>query len=115
MITCANDIAEKFLDEVKAKAKERGCLEALEKQLDYLGSYGCSEDPEYSQCVLMRDFAEMSFSFTMLCKSKDIKGTYQYWFSGGMLFYPGKGKPSVPDQLSVSLSTSDEDHWEVHT
>jgi hypothetical protein len=115
MITLPNKMSEDYLAEVKAQAKERGILEKLEKQLAYLGSYGCSEDPEYSQCVLMRDFSEMSFHFTMLKKAKDIKGTWEYWFSGAMIFYAGAGKPGVPEQFSVSLDTTNEDRWEVHT
>ena len=111
-----NDDAQKYLDDVKAAAKARGCLDKLERQLEYLSTYGCSDDPEYSRCSMMKDLGgSMSFCFTMLKKSKDIKGTWEYWFSGAMIFYAGAGKPGVPEQFSVSLDTTNEDRWEVHT
>lgn len=111
-----NDYAQKYLEDVKASAKARGCLEKLEKQLAYLDTYGCSQDPTYSKCNMMKDIGgSMSFAFTMLSKSKDTPGTWEYWFEGALIFYAGAGKPGVPNQFSVSLDTTNEDRWEVHT
>ena len=111
-----NSTVQLYLDDVKAAAKARGCLDKLEKQLAYLDTYGCSQDPTYSKCILFRDLGgSMSFAFTMKSKSKDVPGTWDYWFEGGLIFYAGAGKPGVPEQFSVSLDTTNEDRWEVHT
>lgn len=96
-------------------AQQNGIAEDLEKNLDYLAKYGCSEDPEYTKCVLGKDFSPHSYVFTMYRRSKP-GAEYQPWFSGAMIFHPGGGQPD--GTLAVTLDNLDgkaKPRWHIHT
>lgn len=101
---------------VKAFAESVGAQAELQKQLDYLATYACHDDPERTRCHLMADFAPHSFTFTMEKRSSD-GAEYTYWFNGGLI-YRGPGQPldgSAP-ALTVDISPSNKTHdWSVHT
>lgn len=101
---------QEHFDRVVAEAARRGLMPELQKQLDYLGSYGCHIIPNNTRCDLGYDFAPMSFSFLMyVLDGKE----YKPWFNGGLIFHPGV---TGPDQsLSCELVGSDTPHWSVHT
>ena len=100
-------------DQVRAWAEQHGCLDQLQKKLDYLTEY--SDEP--TTCELYRDFAPHSFEFVM----KRADGSR--WFNGGLI-YSGPGQPldgSFP-ALTVSInnffnrrSDAPLHDWSVHT
>jgi hypothetical protein len=86
----------------------------LERELEYLGSYACHDEPEQTRCELFPDFAPLSFFFVMYNKSKK-DGEYKPYFNGGLIFHgphDGFGSGSAPT-FSVSLNA--EHGWSVHT
>ena len=99
---------------VRAFAKECGYEAALDKTLDYLGTYAEHGDVGKTRCDLGWDFAFQSFSFLMYRRQED--GEYRLWFNGGCI-YSGPRTPldgSGP-QFTVSLDPSSEPRWSVHT
>jgi len=90
---------EEYLSEVREQASDLGVRAALEDRLTYLAGYACrvdgGDDPERTRCVLMSDFAPLSFYFEMQLRAPD--GEYMPWFNGGCIFH------------------KDEMTWSVHT
>ena len=103
------------MKKVRAFAEKVGKAEQLQKQLDYLASYACSEDnPNRTRCDLWEDFAPYSFRFMMMIRDED-KGGFTDWFNGGLIFHGAhdNGGDGGPPTYSVNLSPTD--GWAVHT
>jgi hypothetical protein len=104
---------QEYLGEVRAQADKMGMRGSLEKQLEYLATYACHTDLENTRCDLFKDFAPLSFGFTMYVKDEKT-GEYKRWFNGGCLFYnAGESGVSGP-QFSCRLD-SRESGWTIHT
>lgn len=103
-----------YFDEVKEFATKHELMPKLQEQLDYLGRYACPEDDnQRTVCYLYADFAPFSFSFTMNIRKKD--GSYERFMNGGLIYFgPSEGGVGAP-QYSVSLRSSEEARWEIHT
>jgi hypothetical protein len=99
---------QEYFDSVVKFAEDNGLKAELQEQLDYLANYGGT--PDYTECVLFRDFAPQSFQFELLRKG-------QHWMSGGLIFHgphDNGGDGGMPT-LSVSLNPDTKPHWQVHT
>ncbi len=96
------------LEQVREFATQAGLRRQLERQLDYLASYG----EGHNQVVLGYDFAPHSFSFAVY--RPGAKDDRRFRFNGGLIFQgpscPGDG--SFPS-LSVSLASGT--GWFCHT
>jgi len=110
---------EQYLKDVQAKADELGLREDLEKSLEYLAEYACDdENPDNTKCVLGKDFAPYSFSFTMYKKArcKDVLDEpWKYWFNGGMILHgahDGHGSGQAPTFSTCLTPTTG---WSIHT
>ena len=106
-----------YLADVRATADKLGKRDKLEKELAYLDAYACNEedDPEHTntECVLTKDFAPLSFNFTINKKQDD--GSYQPWFFGGLIFHgnhDGGGNGGAP---TYSVCLTPQDGWSIHT
>jgi hypothetical protein len=105
-----------YLQEVLGVARLRGVQDRLQRRLDYLSNYANDgEDKAHTKCVLVKDFAPLSFFFTMLSR-KNPTEPYECWFCGGLVFHgahDGYGSGAAPT-LSVSVEPV-EDDWSVCT
>jgi hypothetical protein len=100
------------LEKVREFARSMNLEEKLERQLDYLGSYACHEDPERTRCQLYTDFAPHSFTFVM--ERKNPLGEYERWFNGGLI-YNGPDCPNDGSFPALTVSFGDSIGWSVHT
>jgi hypothetical protein len=104
---------EEYLAKVREEADKIGMRAKLEEQLAYLDGYAGRDE---TRCDLYKDFAPLSFGFTMYKKSKSgpFEGEYLRWFNGGCIYYGptdmGVGEP----QLSVRL-VAGEAGWSINT
>ena len=110
------DMTDGYLDEVKASPQAQAIegSASLQKMLDYLASYADHDENGRTRCVLYRDFAPLSFAFTMEVR-KSPEDEYEYWFNGGLIFHgphDNGGDGGFPT-LSVNLNPTD--GWSVHT
>jgi len=103
------------LEAVKAFAARTNQTENLQEKLDYLGNYACNSGRQ-SRCLLFRDFAPQSFTFSMELKREDEPDdAYRPWFVGGLIYHgphDGHGSGSGP---TFSCCLSPTDGWSVHT
>lgn len=102
-----------YLEEVKAStpAQEIKGHMSLTEMLAYLDTYANHRD---TRCVLFKDFAPLSFAFTMEVR-KSPEEEYRQWFNGGLIFHgdhDGGGDGGDPT-LSVNLNPME--GWSVHT
>jgi hypothetical protein len=107
------DRTDGHLEGVKSAAKKMGKLEQLEKELGYLGNYA-QHDGRETRCLLYKDFAPLSFAFTMEVRSPE-NPEWARWFNGGLIFHgevDGYGSGKAPT-YSVTLNPTD--GWSVHT
>jgi len=111
-----DDETKPYLQEVKDFAAKSGREKDLQEMLDYLAAYACGEGDEYdhakTKCVLYKDWAPLSFGFTMYIRKA---GKYTRWFNGGLLFHgkhDGFGLGSSPT-FAVTLNPTD--GWSIHT
>ena len=102
-----------YLDEVKVIAEKIGKLDSLQEQLEYLDTYACHDDPTKTKCVLGKDFAPLSFSFTMQRRNKD--GEYEYWFNGGCIFHGQHDNGGDGGAPTFSVNLEPTDGWSIHT
>jgi hypothetical protein len=88
---------QEYFDSVTAWAKEKGLMQELQDQLDYLANFGGT--PEFTECMLFKDFAPQSFYF-------EIKKNGSHWFNGGLIFHGphDNGGDGGPPTLAVSNS-----------
>jgi len=96
------------LSEIRAFAEKVGKAAQLKEKLDYLGNYSDRE----TKCVLYRDFAPHSLSFTM---EEKVEGDWRPWFNGGLIFHgnhDGFGSGEAP---TLSVCVNPTDGWSVHT
>lgn len=61
-----------YLREVRAFAKRIGMYDQLEERLRYLDRYANHGQTDKTECVLMKDFAPYSFSFTMRKRARSF-------------------------------------------
>jgi hypothetical protein len=96
------------LEAVRDSARQMGLSEKLERQLDYLATYG---NHNY-QCILCKAFAPYSFDFALY--RPGAKDARKFIFNGGLIFQcphcPADG--SFPS-LTVSLASGT--GWFCHT
>jgi hypothetical protein len=98
-----------LLDEAKAFADKAGLAVNLQQNLDFLDNYAGKEN---TVCVLSKDFALLSFNFTVY---RLINGERKLWFNGGLLFHgshDGHGSGAAPT-LAVTLEPTT--GWSIHT
>jgi len=109
MLKVYNDeLNRKYFVEVLKFARTSGRYKNFLDKLNYLHEY--SKD---SKCILYKDFAPMSFGFTMFKKTEN--GEWKRWFCGGLIFhgsFDGYGSGSGPT-FSVTLTKTD--GWAIHT
>jgi hypothetical protein len=96
------------LDKIKAFAEETGRSEQLQEKLDYLANYGAQE----TRCVLFHDSSPQCLTFHMHQKRD---GEWEYWFSGGLIFYNAGDAGSAAPQFSTRISDIDKSGWSVNT
>ena len=89
-----------YFQTVLEKAKEMGprVTAQLQDKLHYLDEYACRPsvdelDPARTRCVLYKDFAPLSFTFSMFKRGGD--GEYKFWFNGGLIFFANDSSWSV--------------------
>lgn len=115
MLKCFDDLAEKHLEEVRQFADKAGLRADLEAILARLASWGHTDK---SRCVLLKDFAPMSFAFHIERLMED--GTYKFNFNGGLIYHgphDGFGDGSAPS-FSVDLGSifgPQKPGWSIHT
>jgi len=84
MIHFHNPDAHYHYNSVLQFAEFIGKKEDLLERLDYLANYACHDNPNKTQCVLVKDFSPNSFYFNM--RRLDEDNVYQFWFNGGLIF-----------------------------
>ena len=99
---------QEYFEKVKAWAKEKGLMPELQKELDYLDTFGGSQ--KTAECHLYKDFAPQSFYFEMMRDGKR-------WFNGGCIFHGphDNGGDGGAPTFSVSLNPDTKPHWQIHT
>jgi hypothetical protein len=103
-----------YLESVRAFARRIGKHEQLQKQLDYLSTYGETDEYE-TLCQLGKDFAPHSFSFRVLrVKRGDLESTATFRFNGGLI-YQGPDSPADGSFPSLTVSLAEGTGWFVHT
>ena len=98
------------LAEAREFAEAHGLGGNLEAKLNYLASYAGGKT---TRCRLFKDFAPLSFEFTMERLRPD--GTWEYWFHGGLIFHgdhDGHGSGASP---TLSVTVSPATGWSIHT
>jgi hypothetical protein len=111
-VLIVNELAKEHLEKVRGFARSMNLEEKLERQLQYLGSYACHEEPEKTRCNLYTDFAPHSFTFRMEMKNK--QGEYEPWFFGGLI-YNGPDSPNDGSFPALTVSFDNSIGWSVHT
>lgn len=105
---------QEHFDVVKKFAEEAGRMEELQKELDYLGNYACTEeDPDRTRCRLGYDFSPYSFYFIM--DVKDNNGGYKRWFNGGLIYHGNHDRGGDGGMPTLSVNLTPQDGWRVHT
>jgi hypothetical protein len=95
------------LESVREVARHMGLSRQLEKQLDYLATYG----DEGCQCTLAKDFAPYSFDFALY--KPGPKEERKFWFNGGLI-YQGPGLPADGSFPSLTVSLASSTGWFCH-
>lgn len=84
-----------------------GKLQFLKTKLDWLATYGGTEDA--CEVPLYKDSAPLSFGFDIYrLEEKDGAKGRKHWFTGGLLFH---GKPDQSGAVSMNTTVG----WEIHT
>jgi hypothetical protein len=96
------------LDAVRENARQMGLSVQLERQLDYLATYGGHN----YQCVLGKDFAPYSFDFALY--RPGVKDARKFVFNGGLLFQSTQ-QPANGSFPLLSVSLHSDSGWFVHT
>ena len=109
-----NVLCPEYLARVRATATIAHRIEQLEQQLTYLASYACHTDPEHTRCDLYKDFAPLSFSFTMYRRESPDAG-YQRWFNGGPIFHGPHDAGGSGEAPTFAVCLTPEDGWSIHT
>jgi ABC-type Fe3+-citrate transport system substrate-binding protein len=107
-----NEFTQEYLDKVKAFAKSIGKEAEFQEKLDYfekLTWFGVE-----AKTSLYKDSSPYSFSFTVRAKNR-ITDQYDAVMNGGLIYYGPYESGSGAPQFSVSLDTSNEARWEIHT
>lgn len=85
---------DEYFAQVYKWAKEIGKREKFERWLDYLRTFGNSEEnPERHKCVLTKDFAPQSFLISFQRVEPD--GSYREYMNGGLIYHDASGDWSV--------------------
>lgn len=108
-----------YLAQVQEFACRTGQLPDLQAMLNYLATFACRRedgaiDEMATRCVLDRDRAPWSFSFTMFRRDAET-GEYRPWFSGGLVFHGPEddhGSGSAPAFATTLVPVAG---WSVHT
>jgi hypothetical protein len=109
------DMTDGYLDEVLASTPAQSIEgnSALDRYLEYLGSYADHDHDGATRCLLFKDFAPLSFFFRMEKRDKD--GEYRPWFVGGLIFHGQHDNGGDGGAPTYSVNLSPCDGWSVHT
>jgi hypothetical protein len=96
------------LEAVRENAHQMGLSAQLERQLDYLATYG-----GYNyQCILGKDFAPYSFDFALY--RPGAKDARKFIFNGGLI-WQGPSCPAHGSFPSLTVSLASGTGWFCHT
>ncbi len=104
---------QEHFDTVMLFAAENGLQHKLAERIEYLAYYAENGDVGKTRCSLFYDFAPNSFTFTI--ERRQVDGSYQYWFNGGLIFHDAGSSGSEYPVLSVRVGDTNESDWGVHT
>jgi hypothetical protein len=96
------------LDSVRESARQMGLSAQLERQLNYLATYGGHN----YQCLLGKDFAPYSFDFALY--RPGVKDARKFVFNGGLI-YQGPSCPADGSFPSLTVSLASGTGWFCHT
>jgi hypothetical protein len=96
------------LEAVRENARLMGLGRQLERQLNYLATYGGHN----YQCMLGKDFAPFSFDFALY--RPGVKDARKYIFNGGLIF-SGPGSLADGSFPALSVNLHDGIGWFCHT
>ncbi len=97
-----------YLETVRENARKMGLSSQLERQLDYLATYG----GRGLQCILGKDFSPQSFDFALyLPGAKDDR---KFFMNGGLI-YQGPSCPADGSFPSLTVSLASGTGWFCHT
>jgi hypothetical protein len=104
-----------YLDDVKAskQAQQIEGRHSLSQALAYLDGYAERNDRGKTRCLLFKDFAPLSFTFTMERRNQD--GAYEYWFNGGLIYHGPHDKGGGGSFPTLSVALEPTHGWLVHT
>ena len=97
-----------YLETVRENARLMGLGRQLERQLNYLATYGGHN----YQCLLGKDFAPYSFDFALY--RPGVKDARKFVFNGGLI-YQGPSCPADGSFPSLTVSLASGSGWFCHT
>jgi hypothetical protein len=96
------------LEAVRENARQMGLSAQLERQLDFLATYGGHN----YQCILGKDFAPFSFDFALY--RPGVKDARKFVFNGGLIFQSPR-QPADGSFPSLTVSLASGTGWFCHT
>lgn len=100
---------QELFDEVVKFARRIGKYDQFNERIEYLANYACQEDPERTKIILMGDFMQHSFTFTMLRRATP-ESEYRPWFNGGLIYHG-----PLDENVISRIPAEDNPGWSVHT
>jgi len=103
----------------------------LKRRLDYLDKYADHEGKGLTKCILRKDFAPHSFTFTMMRRVTNVEKQrelasygakpdesgvfWEYWFNGGLIFHGSHDNGGDGGAPTFAVNLNPHHGWGIHT